>query len=163
MNYLDFLIVIPLLWFGYKGFTNGLVRELASILALVGGLFVAFRFSDWVAEKIQIDSIPSSLYFVITFFGVLILTYLAGAFVEKIVKVVIPPIINQILGALFGAAKVLTIVSALLFIVNSLDTKEVLIKPKTKVESFFYPYTEPIIPKLQAFFNKEEEEKPSEN
>ena len=136
MNYLDFLIVIPLLWFGYKGFTNGLVRELASILALVGGLFVAFRFSDWVAEKIQIDSIPSSLYFVITFFGVLILTYLAGAFVEKIVKVVIPPIINQILGALFGAAKVLTIVSAPLFIVNSLDTKRYSSNPKPKLNPF---------------------------
>ena len=62
MNYIDILILIPIAWFGYKGFNNGLVRELASIIALIAGLYASFKFSDWVATWINNDKIPHEIY-----------------------------------------------------------------------------------------------------
>jgi membrane protein required for colicin V production len=156
MNYIDIILVIPIVWFGYKGFNNGLVRELASIIALVAGIYASFKFSDWVEKWINNDKIPHEIYFAITFFAVLVLVFMAGRFVEKIVKLVIPEFVNNIAGALFGAAKVLVVFSALLFFINSIDSKEVLITPKTKQDSFLYKYVEPAVPKLKSFYDKQQ-------
>ena len=154
MNYIDIMILIPLVWFGYKGFSNGLVRELASIIALVAGLYASFKFTDWVAVWINNDKIPHELYFAITFFMVLVLVFIAGRFVEKIVKLVIPEIINNLAGALFGAAKIFVIFSALFFFINSIDTKGVLLTQKSKQESILYKYVEPVVPKLKTYYDK---------
>ena len=153
MNYIDFLLLIPIAWFAYKGFNNGLIRELASIVALVAGLYASFKFSDWVAIWINNDKIPHEIYFAITFFGVLVLVFMAGKMVEKIIKLVIPEFVNNLAGALFGAAKVMIIFSAIIFFINSIDTKEVLIKPTAKSKSILYPYTEPIVPKLKTYYD----------
>lgn len=154
MNYLDILILIPVVWFGYKGFSNGLIRELASIVALIAGLYASFKFSDWVEVWIHNDKIPHQVYFAITFFLVLVLVFLAGRLVEKVIKLMIPEIVNNLAGALFGAAKVMVIFSAFLFLINSIDSKEVIITPKTKQSSMLYQYTEPLVPKIKSFYNK---------
>lgn len=154
MNYLDILILIPVAWFGYKGFSNGLIRELASIVALIAGLYASFKFSDWVEVWIHNDKIPHEVYFAITFFAVLVLVFLAGRFVEKVIKLMIPEIVNNLAGALFGAVKVMVIFSAFLFLINSIDSKEVIITPKTKETSILYKYTEPLVPKIKAFYDK---------
>ncbi len=154
MNYIDILILIPLAWFGYKGFSNGLIRELASIIALVAGLYASFKFSDWVAVWINNEKIPHEVYFAITFLAVLILVFMAGRMVEKFVKLMIPEFVNNLAGALFGAAKVLVIFSALLFFINSIDSKEVLVTPKAKQESFLYQYVQPVVPTLKGYYDK---------
>ena len=41
-------------------------------------------------------------------------------------------------------------------IVQQADTKEVLITPKTKQESFLYKYVEPVVPKLKSFYDKQQ-------
>ena len=154
MNFIDIMILIPLVWFGYKGFSSGLVRELASIIALIAGLYASFKFTDWVAVWINNDKIPHELYFAITFFMVLVLVFIAGRFVEKVVKLVIPEILNNLAGALFGAAKIFVIFSALFFFINSIDTKGVLLTPKSKQESILYKYVEPVVPKLKTYYDK---------
>ena len=44
MNYLDIIIVIPLVYGMIKGFYNGLVKEITALLALVVGVYVAINF-----------------------------------------------------------------------------------------------------------------------
>ena len=55
MNTLDIIFLIPLLWFAYKGFVNGLVVELASLIALLLGVYLSFRFSVFVGDKIGLN------------------------------------------------------------------------------------------------------------
>jgi uncharacterized membrane protein required for colicin V production len=74
--------------------------------------------------------------------------------VEKIVKLVIPEILNNLAGALFGAAKICVIFSALFFFINSIDTKQVLLTAKGKQESILYKYVEPVVPKLKMYYDK---------
>ena len=41
MNYLDIIIAVPLLYGLIKGFSNGIVKEVTSLLALFVGVYIA--------------------------------------------------------------------------------------------------------------------------
>jgi len=153
MNYLDILILIPTLWFGYKGFTHGLIRELVSLAALILGIYAAFAFADLVEKWINNPNIPKDVYFAITFIAVLIAVFLLGKLVEKIIKLLIPEFVNNLLGGLFGAAKVLVFFSAVIYFIHSVDSKNVILTEKAVEKSFTYKYVEPIVPKILKSLN----------
>jgi membrane protein required for colicin V production len=154
MTYLDILLLIPALWFGYKGFTHGLIRELASLAALILGIYAAFVFTDLVEKWMNNPNIPKEVYFAITFLIVLIAVYLIGRLVEKIIKLIIPEFVNNILGALFGVAKVIVIFSSLIFFINSVDSKKVILTENATEKSFTYKYVEPIVPVLKEWYER---------
>lgn len=154
MNYLDFLILIPTVWFAYKGFTHGLVRELFSLIALFLGIFFSFHFTDIISEWIGNEKIPYAVYSALSFLIVLIIVFFIGRIVEKIIKLVIPELINNIAGAIFSVGKVLTVCSMLIFFMETLDTHELIFKTQTKENSLLYPYTQPIVPKIQDWYEK---------
>lgn len=156
MNILDIIILIPVAWFGFKGLKNGLIRELASIAALVLGVWATLRFSDYVAAKLGDTMAIKAVAFVLTFFAVLVAVHFAGILVEKVVKLVIPAWLNNIFGLLFGAAKALLVVSVLLYFVTIVDFKEMLLKPEVKEKSLIYKYTEPMVPSIMQYVEKEE-------
>lgn len=153
MSYLDILFLIPAAWFAYKGFTHGLIRELFSILALALGIYFSFYFSHIVAGWIGSEKIPDEVYFAITFLLVLIIVFFIGKFFENIIKLIIPEFINNVLGAIFGILKVALVISALIFFIETIDSKEVIFKPEAKEKSFTYKYVQPIVPKIQEFNN----------
>jgi membrane protein required for colicin V production len=154
MNYLDIIIIIPALWFGYKGFTHGLIRELAGLAALILGIYAAFVFTDLVEKWINHPTIPKEVYFAVTFLGVLIAVFILGRLVEKIIKLVIPEFVNNLLGALFGVAKVMVIFSVVIFFIHSIDSKQVILTEKAVEKSFTYKYIEPIVPYLKGWYDK---------
>ena len=153
MNHLD--ILIPTLWFGYKGFTHGLIRELVSLAALVLGIYAAFAFTDLVEKWINNPNIPKEVYFAITFIVVLIVVFLLGKLAEKIIKLVIPEFVNNLLGGLFGAAKVVVFFSAVFFFIHSIDSKQVILSEKAVEKSFTYKYIEPIAPKIMEWYRRD--------
>ena len=154
MNYIDFIFIIPSLWFGYKGFTHGLIRELVSLLALIAGIYAAFVFTDMVEKWINNPVIPKEVYFAITFLIVLIAVFLLGKLVEKVIKLVIPDFVNYLLGGLFGIAKVIVIFSALIYFIHSIDSKRVILTEETEQKSFTFKYVEPIVPQLKEWYEK---------
>ncbi len=53
MNWIDF-IIIALLAFGLiQGFIDGLIIEVAELVALVAGIWGAIHFSGWTADKLE--------------------------------------------------------------------------------------------------------------
>jgi len=154
MNYLDIIILIPTLWFAYKGFRHGLIRELASLSALVLGVYAAFAFSNLVEKWVNHPNIPKEVYFAITFFAVLVAVFFIGRLVEKIIKLMIPEFVNNILGGLFGIAKVAIIFSVVFYFINTVDSKEVILTKKIKENSFTYKYIDPIAPYLKGWYEK---------
>ncbi len=152
MNYFDIIVLIPLAWFAYKGYTNGLIRELVSLIALIAGLY-ALRYSSIVEEMINNDTIPAQVYLVITFLIVLILVYILGKMAEKIIKLIIPSFVNKVAGALFGACKVVLIFSFILFFINTFDEKKAIITPEAREGSLTYPFLEPMVPMLKEQYD----------
>jgi len=157
MNWLDILVLIPLLWFGFKGFKNGLIKELASVAALILGIWATITFSDVVASWFGNSGTMKVVAFVLTFIGVLVIVHFAGTVVEKVIKLVIPGFVNNIFGLIFGACKVLIVFSVLIYFVNIVDKREWIVKRDVKENSFFYKYIEPIVPKGKEYFQKQKE------
>ena len=91
MNYLDIIIAVPLLYGLIKGFSNGLVKEVTSLLALFIGVYVAINFSEYLEPKF-IDILDGYQEFVpVLAFGVLFLVSVLcikalGFVVDKLTK-----------------------------------------------------------------------------
>lgn len=157
MNWLDLIVLIPLCWWGFKGFRNGLIYEIFAIIALILGFWIAKHFSYLLEEWLNIP-MAGAVSFIILFFLVLFLVHLAGKGMQKVVKIAIPEIVDHLLGLGFGICKVVLVASILFLLVNKVDQKEILIKKETKEASFAYRHIEPIAPKLIIWKEKLTEE-----
>lgn len=153
MNWIDIVILIPLAWYAYKGLKNGLIYEMASIIALILGVWATVHYSDTLAARLG----DGQTYKLIAFFGIfvatLVLVHFAGKLMEKVVKLMIPGFLNNIAGLVFGVAKVVIVFSVLLMFIEKVDTKQVILKPKFKTESFTYKYVKPVAPFLTDWYS----------
>jgi len=52
-NHWDIILFIPLAFAAWKGFRKGFIVELASIIALIAGIYIAANFSEVTANKLK--------------------------------------------------------------------------------------------------------------
>ena len=143
MNFLDILIIIPLIYAAYKGFKHGFIIEVFTLLALFVGLYAGIHFSDIVADFLTKQFNWNSPYlpvvsFTLVFLGLGAMIYFAGKAIERVVKVVNLSPINKIFGSFFGLTKALYFVSVALVLVESYDEKGKFIPEKKKEDAFLY-------------------------
>ena len=153
MNYLDIILVIPLLWGLYKGISRGIVKELATLIALITGIYGAVHFADnihpYLKEQFAIESsfLPI-ISFAVTFIVLVLAVKLIGFIVDKILKAVALGIISRLLGGVFGVLKAVFILSALLLIINTFDYYIKLIPVEQKKQSVLYKPISNMIPSI---------------
>jgi membrane protein required for colicin V production len=143
MSILDILIGIPLIWAMYKGFTKGFIIEVATLLALILGIYGAIHFSDFTADFIQNKFSYDSNYmeiiaFIVTFLLIVIILNVIGKMLNSFIEAISLGLINRILGVVFGLLKGILILSIFIYFVNFLDKKFELISQTKKDESLFY-------------------------
>jgi len=151
MNYLDLIIIIPLMWGAYNGFRKGLVIEVASLVALIAGIYGAMEFSfltaSWLHENLDWSkNAVHMLAFILTFAAIVFVVHLIARGIQKLVKMVALGTLNRIFGALFGAAKYLFIVAVLLYVINAADKRYPFIDKKSKESSMLYNSVSGLIP-----------------
>lgn len=146
MNFVDIIILIPLIWWTYRGFAKGFVIELASVGALILGIFVANEFSYFMAgildENFDMDPQYVHLFaFAITFLAVVVAVHFVARMVDKLVKAVALSIPNRIAGAAFGFVKVAFILSVVLVVLNQIDRDDKYLSAENKKGSLLYQPT----------------------
>jgi len=143
MSFFDIVVGILLVWGLYKGLKNGLFVEVASLVALIAGIYGAIHFShitgaylaerfDWSEQYLKLAA------FLITFFAIIIVVNLAGKFLTKIADFAMLGLLNKIAGGLFGMLKVAVIIGALLIFLEKLSGPINMIKEDTRENSVFY-------------------------
>ena len=141
VNIIDLIIALPLLWFGYKGFSKGAIIELTSILAFGLGIWGGLHFSDFVSELV-IDHVSEKylpiVSFSVVFIAIVIGVFILGKIVEKFVNQINLSVINKIAGAGLGGAKVLLMMSFFITILNRYDLQFEIIPNEIKEESALY-------------------------
>ena len=136
MNILDIIILIPLIWFAYKGFVNGLVIEIASLGALLLGIYLSYHFSVYVGKEIGINGkYASILSFIVTFILVILLVHLLGKIIDKAFDLISLGFINKLGGVVFGVLKVVMVLSILIYFIDKLDSRKLIISEKNRNES----------------------------
>ncbi len=143
MNFIDVLLIVPIIYACYKGFKHGFIIELFTLLAILVGIYVGIHFSDAVSAWMKKSWGWNSPYlpiisFTIIFLGVGAMIYFAGKVLEKMIKVVQLSPLNKALGILFAGLKMLYILSVLLVIIESYDEKGDFFPEKTKTNSLLY-------------------------
>lgn len=143
MAILDIILGLLLIYGLYKGLMNGLFVEIASIIALIAGIYGAIHFSyitgeylsanmDWNERYINISA------FIITFILIVLIVHLAGKFLTKISDFAMLGLLNKIAGAIFGALKVAVIIGAILIFFERANTSVNLVKSETMEDSILY-------------------------
>lgn len=139
MTILDIILVIPLAWFVFHGWKKGVVREAATLAGIVAGIWAAVNLSKLVAKLLGFTGESAILIaFFITFVGALVLTYLLGRSIEKMLKSAHLSLANKTAGAALGMAKALCVLAVLLNGIVLLDKKEELITKETREKSILY-------------------------
>lgn len=157
-NYVDIVLVIPLLWFCFKGFKNGLIIEAASLAALFLGVYGAYRFSGYTAvlliEEMGLESEYISLIsFAITFILIVIAVHFLAKLLDHLIKAVALGFVNRLLGLVFGAAKFAFIISVLLGLINHFDKQEKVISSGLKQGSLLYEPLSKFAPMIFPYLN----------
>jgi membrane protein required for colicin V production len=143
MNYLDIVIILPLLLGIFKGFKRGFVIEAASLISLLLATYGAVKLSDYVAavlvEKYQFDTQFLPVFsFLIVFISIVILVHLLARVLQGFLQLAMLGTVNRIFGAVFCCLKYAMIVSVLLYLLNFFNEDEWLLTKEKKAESFLY-------------------------
>ncbi len=165
MNWLDIVLAIPLLWFTYKGFRNGLIIELASLAALILGIYIALHFSFYAEEYLRENFEVAEKYiyiisFAITFIIIAVLVYLVGKIIHKLVSIVALGILNRVAGGIFGLLKAALVLSVILYFLNGFDPG--ILKAEVKERSYLYSPVESIVPMIIPRLDLDEMRMPTE-
>ena len=116
MNFIDAIIIIILAFAVIRGFTNGLVKEVASLAALILGIWGAIKFSDFTAGKLydyfnMTGKYVGIISFVVTFGIIAIVIHFIGVLLDKLLEAVALGFVNRLLGMVFGLIKSVLILS----------------------------------------------------
>ena len=143
MGVLDIIIGLLLLYGLYKGVRNGLFVELASLVALVAGLYSAIHFSSIVGEYLSKNMEWNERYmntasFLITFIIIVLIVNMAGRLLTKVADFAMLGLLNKIAGGIFGALKVAVILGALLIFFDRTNNQLGFVKQESIDESTLY-------------------------
>lgn len=117
MNPLDMVIVVIAGYCLIRGLFRGLVKELSSIVGVLGGFYAAYTYypllfeplSQWITSKTYINL----LAFLIIFVGVFVAISLLGVLIKLLMDVAYLGWLDRAGGAGFGAIKAILITSVL--------------------------------------------------
>lgn len=143
MNYLDILLLIPIIIGAWRGFKKGFIIEIFTLLALLVGIYAGIHFSDFMAEilrehlNVTTEYLPA-IAFTVTLLLVGAMVYFAGKLIEKAIKVVALGTVNKFAGLFFGTVKMLFILSAAVVMLEAYDEKGQFIPNDLKSNSLLY-------------------------
>ena len=165
MNIFD-IIITALLLFGFvRGLVKGLFVEVASLAALIGGVYGAIHFSylisNFLKEYVTWNTEYISLAaFAITFILIIVVISLLGKALTKIANFASLGIINKILGGVFGVLKIGLILSVVFIFFGKMNDTIPFIEKQTLEESILYSPVKKIAPTIfPSIINGENEKK----
>ena len=149
MSHLDIFLGLIIAWGGYNGFSKGLVKELASILGIVIGIYLAKNFYPFLDLKLKpifesesgfISILSSLIIFLIT----IMVFKIIAKFLTKFLKLIALGLLNRIIGAIFGIIKSTLLLCVVIFIFSKINNITATIENATLNQSFLYTNIEKI-------------------
>jgi len=153
MNTFD-IIIAALLIFGFiRGLLKGLFVEVASLVALIAGVYGAIHFSYFVGDLlVNYVSWDERYITIVSFavtFAIIVLTIgLLGKLFTKIADFASLGLLNKLFGGLFGALKIGLILSVILLIFTKLNNTIPFISDAQKEDAILYEPIKNLAPTL---------------
>lgn len=153
MNIIDIILTALLIFAFAKGFMKGFFVEVASLLALILGIYGAIHFSYLVADILNDyvswqENYISLTSFAITFIIIVILITMSGKALTKIADFAALGLINKVLGGVFSLLKSLIILSVLLLFFHKINNTIALVDKEKLENSILYTPVKEIVPMI---------------
>lgn len=140
MNFIDIIVLVAVGYGAYKGFTNGVIYEVAGLLGVIVGIWagmrLAFVFADYYKDNFDL---PGKWIPVLAFLTAFMLglggVWLAGRIVNAVVKTAQLNIVNRIAGGAFGVLKWAFLIGTLLSVIGN----AFILTPEVQQGSATYP------------------------
>jgi membrane protein required for colicin V production len=143
MNWIDIVIIVLLIFGLARGFINGFIKELASLLALILGIWGAIKFSTFTAGRLydyfdMTGPYVGIIAFMVTFVIIVVIIHFLGLLLDKFVETISLGFLNSLLGLVFGVLKSALILSVIFVVLNAINARHHFL-PEEKIEqSKFY-------------------------
>ncbi|RED48764.1 CvpA family protein [Seonamhaeicola aphaedonensis] len=164
MGVIDIILGALILYGFIRGLMKGLFVEIASLVALVAGVWGAIHFSnfaaDYLVEKVDWElKYINIVAFTMTFVVIVVVIFLAGKALTKIADFVFLGFVNKILGGVFGALKIAAILSVILIVFDKFNKSIPFANEDDLENSILYTHVKAIVPVvlpyILEFENKE--------
>ena len=127
MNPFDIFIIIVVSYSIIRGLFRGLVKEVSSIIGVLGGFYAAYSYYPMIAQLltgiIKEESYLNILSFLIIFCGILIVISILGVVIKYLLNVAFLGWIDRICGVGFGLIKGVLIVTVIFIILTTFLSK----------------------------------------
>jgi len=163
MNAFDLVIVIAFVPALVNGISKGLVRQVASLVAIVLSVWLASRFtsvlSEWLRTSLSVsDGLLDIISFVLILIAVAIAVNALAGIVVKLIKVVMLGWLDKLLGIAFAVLKAALVVGLLLILFNALNDSLKLVPQEVLDSSLLYAplneFANAIFPYLRGLFGQ---------
>lgn len=154
MNVLDIVVAVILLFVAVRGFMKGFFSEIASLIAIVAGVFCAIHYSYYVEYFFNdsflkwSDQTNKIVAFAITFLVVVIFIIVVGKVLTKLADITSLGFLNKILGSVFAVLKSAIILSVIFLFFDKFNKTIPFVSEKTLEESVLYNTVRVIVPTL---------------
>ena len=127
MNPFDVFIILIVGYSIVRGLFRGLVKEVSSIIGVLGGFYAAYSYFPMVAKLlsgiIQEESYLNILSFMIIFCGILLLISILGVVIKYLLNIAFLGWIDRICGVGFGLIKGVLIITVIFIILTTFLSK----------------------------------------
>jgi membrane protein required for colicin V production len=152
---LDIVLAVAIILAAIKGFRQGLIIAVFSVIAFIIGLAAAMKLSvvvaGYIGKAVKIsDQWLPVISFAVVFFIVVLLVRWGAGLLQKSVEFAMLGWINRLGGILLYTALFILIFSIIIFYADQVE----LITTETKKESVTYSYIQPWGPKLMDGLGK---------
>ncbi len=153
MNHVDVILAIPLTIGAIRGFSKGFLLEIASLIGLIAGVYIAAMFSGIVGNILMEyvswnPNVIKIVAFVVVFILVIIVVKLIARIIEKLFKLAGINFLNRIAGVVAGTLKIAFILSVVLLFFNYINRDRAFMSEETQNNSFLYNKVSALVPSL---------------
>ncbi len=153
MSIID-IVLAALLLFGFvRGLFKGLFVEIASLVALVLGVYGAIHFSYFASNLLESsvdwsEKTTNIVAFAITFVIIVLVISLAGKALTKLADFAALGLLNKLLGGVFGALKIGLILSIILIVFGKLNNTLPFMEKEDLEKSVLYEPVKSLAPMI---------------
>jgi membrane protein required for colicin V production len=153
LSKIDILLLVVILIGAYKGYKDGFLMGLVSLLAIVLGIFLGFKLMgegmEFLERQFNADqkTLPYISFFLIFILVVVLVTWLGKSIRDSIDKTFLGRV-DESMGLVLGAFKTMFMTSVVLWIADSLKYNP---KAEWTEGSWLYPFTAKLAPGLAVW------------
>lgn len=146
MNILDIIILICFIPAIINGLRKGLVAQVVSIISIILGVWLSFKFSSVVAGWLSqwfagvSSSVLNIVAFTVILLAVIFALFALGKIIEASIRIIMLGWLNKLLGLIFALLKCALIIGLVIILFNSVNSTFHIVQESSLTKSVLYTH-----------------------